>query len=55
MLDPDTNIAVQLMKAVEHHRRNLPAAERARHDRETLEEMVAQLEELSARDQHTEN
>ena len=55
MFDPDTNIAEQLMKAVEHHRRNLPAAERARHDRETLEEMVARIEELSARDEHTEN
>ena len=42
-----SNVAEQLMKAVEHHRRNLPAEEKARHDRDALKQMVAQLEELS--------
>ncbi len=49
MFDPESNVAEQLMKAVEHHRRNLPAQEKVRYDRETLEQMVAQLEELSNR------
>ena len=49
MFDPESNVAEQLMKAVEHHRRNLPAQEKARYDRQTLEQMVAQLEELSNR------
>ena len=47
MFDPESNVAEQLMKAVEHHRRNLPAEEKARHDRDALKQMVAQLEELS--------
>ncbi len=49
MFDPESNIAEQLKKAVEHHRRNLPAEEKARHERETLEQMVSQLEQLSGR------
>ena len=47
MFDPESNIAEQLKKAVEHHRRNLPAEEKARHEREALEQMVEQLEALS--------
>ena len=43
MFDPETNIAEQLRKAVKHHRRNLPAEEKARHEREALEQMVEQL------------
>ena len=49
MFDPESNIAVELVKAVKHHRRNLPAEEKARHEREALEQMVEQLEALSRR------
>ena len=47
MFDPENNIAVELAKAVKHHRRNLPAEEKARHEREALEQMIEQLEALS--------
>jgi len=49
MFDPASNIAEQLMKAVEHHRRNLPAAQKARDDRAALEQMVVEFEALSSR------
>ena len=37
MFDPESNIAAELKKAVEHHRRNLPAEQKARHARDALE------------------
>ena len=56
MFDPESNIAAELKKAVEHHRRNLPAEQKARHARDALEQMVAQLEALQrTRPDHAES
>ncbi len=47
MLDPESDMAEQLAKAIKHHQKNLGAQDEAERKVEMLRQLVAQLEEMA--------
>ncbi len=47
MLDPESDIAEQLVNAIRHHQKNLAEQDMAEKKVEALRQLVTQLEEIS--------
>ena len=46
MLDPESNLANQLVEAMKHHQRNAEATKEARKKLEMMEQLAEQIEQM---------